>query len=87
MKDMNFSSIGHYPYKTKYDDLGQFLKIYLGTGDPQTKTRPIYVRVIKTSNRNEGNVDGWKWMVSILWIDDLLSSVSFNAKLFNRFPK
>ena len=26
MKDMNFSSIGHYPYKTKYDDLGQFFK-------------------------------------------------------------
>ena len=47
VKDMNFSSIGHYPYKTKYDDLGKFSTVYfivLSTGDLWTKARSVKLR-------------------------------------------
>ena len=44
---MNFSSIGHYPYKTKYDDLGKFSTVYFivfSTGDLWTKARSVKLR-------------------------------------------
>ena len=55
MKDMNFSSIGHYPYKSKYDDLGKVLSIpnliVPQTGNPQILARfmeTCFLHVMKT---------------------------------------